>query len=419
MPNKFLIKFESLELKSLLAARYFMHIYNIAIFERKKKFSFDGSFTFEGKSFDCGYHAIDVGRSLLYNGILNSVGIEWIKSPSTRSLVINDKKYNRGYHFKELKEDFSPDNKFLFKSDFLLKLEQIYGSDFVRFSIENIAKSYFQNQLWINNNLSDEIKLTNIYPWFFPLSPKDELGNLNKLRPHFHNKTTENNLVMYPKSGSFGSITSALKKVLEEVIIESQDSEYRFASFDENGKLSVDKDTFHIWPIDYHDVASRFNLELPDFTESYFYLISVVLEVSITFTNHEILVGDKNYYIDRVSSPESLSGKNLVSSLQFECETLTDISEERLIKNIRLFTTKFLDNPSWSKFNIKKVRLKRYNPENVDIKVKRIIDFVESKNPQLIVLNRHLVIENLSNSLEVIVERIKDRIINTDWEDLK
>ena len=81
MLGKPLIKFGSSELKSLLAARYFMADNNIKIVDRRKRFSFDDSFIFEEKSFDCGYHAIDVGRSLVYNDILTSLDIEWVTSP--------------------------------------------------------------------------------------------------------------------------------------------------------------------------------------------------------------------------------------------------------------------------------------------------------------------------------------------------
>ena len=72
---------------------------------------------FEGKSFDCGYHAIDVGRSLVYNNIVKSLDMQWIESPSTRSLVFNGKKVKRGYDFSELKADFSSENKNIYQSN--------------------------------------------------------------------------------------------------------------------------------------------------------------------------------------------------------------------------------------------------------------------------------------------------------------
>ena len=406
MLDKIIIKFGSIELKSLLAARYFMADNNVEIVDRGKKFSFDNSFIFEGKSFDCGYHVVDVGRSLVYDDILTSLDIEWVKSPSTRSLVFNGKKYKRGYDIVELQEDFSSENKKVFQSKFLTKLEKIYGSDFINYSIENIAKSYVQNRLWIKYNLSAEMILTNIYPWFFPLSPEDKQGNLNKLRPHFQNCQIENNFVMYPKEGSFMSITDSLRRSVKGLISEADDSNYQFASFDRDGKIDVDKNTYHVLPIDYFDIASRFNLEFPDYTESHFYLVSVILDNPINFNDLEILVGDTDYYIDRVSAPDSLSGKRVITSLQFECETLSDIDENELIGNIKSFADTFLENASWDKYKIMKAVIKRYNTQGIDEKINNILDFVESKNPQVIVLNRHVNFGNVSESIETLITRI-------------
>lgn len=407
MFDKTLIKFETNELKSLLVARYFMDSKNIVIVDRKKRFSFDDSFMFEGKSFDCGYHAIDVGRSLVYNNILKSLDMHWVESPSTRSLVFNGKKLERGYDLSELKADFSSEDKKIYQRNFLRKLESVYGSEFVTFAIENIAKSYVQNQLWIKYDLSDEIKLTNIYPWFFPFSSKDKQGNLNKYRPHFHNAMSQDKLVTYPKEGSFMSISTALRDVLTDVNFVPQDTDYQFATFDDNGKVEVEKNTLHVWPINYADLASRFNLEFPDQVESTFYLVSVVLDEPVRFDDHEILVGDKSYYIDRVSSPESLIGMQNVCSLQFECETLESLEEDVVIKNIKSFTNAFFDNVSWDKYDFKKVPLKRYNTQGIDEKLSKIITFVESRNPQVIVLNRSFGMENLSEGIENLVNKIE------------
>jgi hypothetical protein len=408
MSDKYLLKFEANELKSLLVARHFMDSTNVEIIDRKKRFSFDDSFIFEGKSFDCGYHAVDIGRSLVYNDILTSLDIQWVKSKSTRSLIFNGKKYKRGYVFNELEADFSSENKNVYQSHFLKNLETVYGSDFITFAIEDIAKSYVQNQIWIRSNLSYEIILTNIYPWFFPFVSADNQGNMNKSRPHFHNRMTQDNSVMYPKEGSFMSITNALRNDFGAVNFVTKDAEYQFATFDDNGKVEVEDNTFHVWPINYIDLASRFNLDFPDYVESSFYLVSVILDKPTSFDDHEILVGDKSYYIDRVSSPESLVGIQNVCSLQFECETLESLEEEVVIENIKSFTNTFFDNVSWDKYNFKKVPLKRYNTEGVEEKLSKIITFVESRNPQVIVMNRSFLMENLSEGIEGLVNKIEE-----------
>ena len=410
MTNNTLLKFETKELKSLLAAKYFIKNEQVEIVNRSKRFSFDDSFVFKNKNFDCGYHAVDIGRSKIYNDLLRSTDLEFHSSPSTRSLVFNNKKYDRGYDVALLEKDFSLKNKNRFNGKFLKNLERIYGSDFISFAIENISQSYAQNKLWIQDRLSDEIILTNIYPWFFPYTDDDKAGNLNSIRPHFHNKMIQDNLVMYPKHASFGSIAHALETNLKNFISSVANAEYEFASLDDNGKITVEDNTVHVLPIDYLDIATRFNLEYPHFNISNFYLVSVVLENEINFKDHEILVGDKNYYIDRVSSTDSLSGNKTVTAIQFECESLIELSEDILVDNLKAFSDRFLEDAKWSGYNIKKVPLKRYNTDGISEKCQNIVNFVELMNPQVIVLNRNFNFENLSESVEHLISRIQEII---------
>ena len=410
MLGKRLIKFGSSELKSLIVAKHLMTDHNVEVVDRRKRFSFDDSFNFHGKSFDCGYHAIDIGRSEVYNDILLSLDIDWVKSPSTRSLVFNSKKYKRGYDFKELGEDFSREVKNKFSSEFSTKLERVYGSEFVSYALENISQSYTQNCIWKEKRLSDKVVLTNIYPWFFPLTSEDVDGGLNDIRPHFHNHMVEENMVMYPKVGSFQSITEFLRGSLRNNMSRPSDGDYRFAELDDNGIMSVEPNTLHILPIDYFDIAARFNLEFLDYVDTSFYLVSVVFGNAISFDTHEILVGDKEYYIDRVSSPDTLSSRPDITSLQFECEGFSDINEEELLNNIRKFTDNFITNAQWVDCDVKRVKIKRFNVEGIDRKIQKVINFVESKNPQVVVLNRHVNFEILSNGVENLINKITEKV---------
>ena len=92
------LQFETNELKSLLVAKHFSMLdFEVNIIDRKKKFSFDDSFLFNGNIFDCGYHAVDIGRSLDYNAILDSLNIDWEITEGKRLLVFNNKILNRGF----------------------------------------------------------------------------------------------------------------------------------------------------------------------------------------------------------------------------------------------------------------------------------------------------------------------------------
>jgi len=405
---KKLLQFETNELKSLLVAKHFSILdYEVNIVDRKKRFSFDDSFLFNENTFDCGYHAVDIERSVQYNTILDSLNINWEITEGKRLLVFNNTIFDRGYNFEKIKNSFSIINKNLYKDTFLSNLESIYGSEFVKFSIENIAESYVQNRLWIKKKLSSEKILNNIYPWFFPNNKKD---NLDKIKKHFHNDVNKKVYVRYPKKGGFMNIVKSARLSLNESISIIEDNSYKIAKIDDNGFLAdTNKNTLHIWPIDYFDIASRFGFELPEFETVNFYLVSVILNKKINLNCNEILVGDKSFYIDRISSPQTLMGLNEIDTIQFECEHENEINENELINNLLEFSKLFLNVNVFLSYDIKKVKIKRYNSERISEMTNKIIDFVENKNPQLIVLNRSFNYENLSDGIPSLIKIIKKR----------
>ena len=403
------LQFETIELKSLLVAKHFSMLdFEVNIIDRKKKFSFDDSFLFNGNIFDCGYHAVDIGRSLDYNAILDSLNIDWEITEGKRLLVFNNKILSRGFNFEKIKNSFSSLNKNLYNDSFLSYLESIYGSEFVKFSIENIAKSYTQNRLWIKQKLSAEKILYNIYPWFFPNNNND---NLDKIATHFHNDVNKKVFVRYPKNGGFMSITKSARSNLTECITKNKDDNYRVAKIDDNGiLLNSNKNTLHIWPIDYFDIAPRFGFKLPKFEIVNFYLVSVILNKKINLNCNEILVGDKSYYVDRISSPKTLMGSRNIDAIQFECEHEDELTEKELINNLLGFSRKFLEVNTFASYEIKKVKIKRFNITNINKLVSNIVNFLENKNPQLVVLNRSLNYENLSDGIPSLIKSIKNKI---------
>ena len=408
MKKKTKIIFETNELKSLLVGKYFYDSgYQVKIKNRIKNFSFDDSFSFDGYTFDCGYHAVDIDRSKLYNDILDKLNIKWNISDGKRLLVFKDLILDRGYSFNKIEHLFQKKNKNIFKNKFLKKLENIYGSDFVRFSIDFLSKSYVQNRLWNKLNLDYTEILKNIYPWFFPNEKND---NMKMIHNHFHNKVDKKVFVRYPKSDGFISITKSLRDNLNKIIIGEKEN-YKIAKFDNHGNIiDCDSNSLHVAPIDYFEIASNFDLKLPYYESSYFYLVSVILDKPFFLKTNEILVADNKYHIDRISSTEKLSGIDNVRSLQFECENEINLSNESILKNILSFSRKVLKIKSFKNYDIKSVKIKRYDTKDITIKINNIINFIENKNPNFIVMNRHLNYENLSDGVPNLINRIKSKI---------
>ena len=87
-----------------------------------------------------------------------------------------------------------------------------------------------------------------------------------------------------------------------------------------------------------------------------------------------------------------------------------EINENDLINNLLEFSKLFLNVNVFLSYDIKKVKIKRYNSERISEMTNKIIDFVENKNPQLIVLNRSFNYENLSDGIPSLIKIIEKKI---------
>ena len=140
--------FHSNELKTLSVARYYqLRKVPVKIYDQKKKFTFDDSFCINGQVFDCGYHAIDIGRDKIWDEISESLGLEWTITAGSRMMALLERLLPRYYDSSEISDVVSLANKNKFEDPFLQHLESRYGTDFVKYSIDHIAQSYAPNVL--------------------------------------------------------------------------------------------------------------------------------------------------------------------------------------------------------------------------------------------------------------------------------
>lgn len=403
------------ELKSLAVARYFqLGGQPFTIYDVKKRFSFDDSFLVEGYLFDCGYHAVDISRSKRFNQILDSLDMEWIITPGAREMGLMSMLLPRGYDFEDLPSNISRENKGLYDDQLLSELEDKYGSDFTKYCLEEIALSYVQNTLWSEMNLGAEQVLKNIYPWFFP---KLESDKYESIQPHYHYTNIDEHPVRYPAKNGFMSITHKLRRALEGGIKTSlNENGELYAAFDDYGifkSSGAAEHGIHLAPIDYVELSERFSLPYPKHQKTNFYLVSIVFETPQIIHFNEVLMGDRQYLFDRVGSPDFLEGK-ICERVQFEAESLEPLEDDDLLANIKMFVDQHIGSTEFKHVDIKKVKINRYLDPDIVIKTKEIIDFVETKNQKLIVLNRSMNYENLSDSIPGIINLVESKLNEND-----
>ena len=399
--------FHTNELKSLAVARYFqLKGRNFTIFDSQKKLNFDGSFLVQGHSFDCGYHAIDNGRSKEWGSILDTLDLSWSITSGARAMVLLGKMLPHNYDSILLRDVISDVDTRKYQEPFLRHLESHYGTALVEYCLQDIVASYAQNSIWAEAKFSPKEVLKNVYPWFFPKSDAD---SFNLIPPHFHYFSSGERSSRYPMEGGFSRITDALRAAVGSHIfsIES-DNNYRFGAFDDAGVLispGSDRKGLHIVPVNHFELSQRFSLPYPQSRQTNFYIVSIVLDDPVRLNFNEILVGDKRYLFDRISSPDVLQRKS-VMRVQVEAESLDELDTNELVENIRLFFNRHLGEVEFKFIDIKKVKIIRFLDQELEAKTHFITRFVEARNPGLLVLNRTLNFENLSDGIPKIIELI-------------
>jgi hypothetical protein len=399
--------FHTNELKSLAVARHFqLQGRNFTIFDSQKKLNFDASFIIQGHSFDCGYHAIDNGRSKEWGCILDSLDLSWSTTSGARAVVLMGQMLPRNYDKVDLSGVISDVDTRKFQEPFLRHLESHYGTELVEYCLKDIVTSYAQNSIWAEAKLSPKEILKNVYPWFFPKSDTD---SYNLIQPHFHFFNSGKRSSRYPTDGGFADITDALREAVKAHIVGIEsDNNYRFGVFDDAGVFvspGSNRKGLHIVPVNHFALSQQFLLPYPQSRQTNFYLVSIILVEPIILNVNEILVGDTHYLFDRISSPDVLQHKT-VMRVQVEAERVVELDANELVENIKLFFDRFLGKVEFKYIDIKKLKINRFLDHELEPKTHHITRFVEERNPGLLVLNRTLNFENLSDGIPKFIELI-------------
>lgn len=283
-----------------------------------------------GSIFDSGYHALDYMRSeittKLFMKVLNN--------------LFNKIKLNRGIYISgNLIEYNSPIEKWPKSISKLINLRSegiitgeiteetisyLYGEKFKDLCVDDIFVSYPSEVRSLKEGGGELFK--NIYPWFFPKLDVINNGASTEWGQYHNAMRSQDQYVLYPKSGGFfGFIKGIYDKIdkelcdvylgCDDVVIDVDSNNIcQSVSVNEN-KIKSDH---YFWCAPFFGLSSILGLSLPTGVPQALVLGSFEIKGEFDQDFHEILVGDKNHKINRISFPGNLRGeKNNLLQVEF------------------------------------------------------------------------------------------------------
>lgn len=300
--------------------------YGVTLVEKSRELGgLTGSFRDElGNVFDYGYHALDYNRSVFTTNLFRRLlGDKVRKVKLRRGLLLENQlvDYNaptanwperlrKLLPKSEIADDIGSTPK---RND----LERVYGKPFTDLIFERVLRSYAALRWKLENGIPEDELLELIYPWYFPLSAK--LGGRDREWHRYHDRIRagEEQEVLYPSAGGFGQILRALEAGINRdnfKLLSGVDSlSYEFDPGTRSiRKVVADGNEFRsrqiYWCAPIAVLCKQFGIALPEMKPQEFVLGSFAFSSEVDGRYHEILAGDPEHPIDRISFPCALSG---------------------------------------------------------------------------------------------------------------
>lgn len=380
------------DLKSLLLLQNLKSGSYEAKITAPRKFNFDTSYKFKEQNFDCGYHAVEITRSNEVWELIKNLPIEFREFKANRYLYLNDQILNRNYSILDLNDS---------------KIKSIYKDDInkaYRYFIDHYVEGKFvpsfeQNKLWKNKfNLSRDIYLVNIQPWFYP---KEFLHLIKRdVAYHFENLKNDDREIAYPIANGFGAIQECLRDDLSQYIREANILETPLKSFEvvtDLDRRGRDTGKLYVVPVDFLCLLQ--NDKALQVAETEYAIADVELQNEIDIDWSEILVAEPDIVIDRISSPQHLAEGGKSRFLQVEKELSKGLCEKTfcsaLVKDIEKVITSISHKPNQVKsYKIKRVPFRRFDNEVSAAAVAECISYIENKFENIVVANRSILYRN-------------------------
>jgi protoporphyrinogen oxidase len=287
-----------------------------------------------GDVFDFGYHTLDYNRSpfttkvfaQVLNGRFHSFSLK-------RGMVIRGHVIRYNAPISEWPEDIS---RHVEKSDFLDTLDgpptresisTIFGEYLTRIAFDEILPSY-PCLAWERRNGKPESDLMGqIYPWFFPRSVKNHVSDTEWSKFHQAVRDKDEHVVLYPDEGGFGAFVDGiadqidtsnltLRTGLSKLDVSMENPDQKISYVDADGdRFTADR---YFWCAPLTLMGRLINFPFPSVHPQTLCLGSYAFDEELPFHFHEILVGDKNIPINRISFPGKIAGgKNNLVQLEY------------------------------------------------------------------------------------------------------
>ncbi len=283
-----------------------------------------------GDTFDFGYHTVDYNRSpfttrffsRMLKGKFHTLSLHRGIALQGHTLSYNSpiSEWPKGITEKIGLSDF---HDALDGPPTREAIEKIYGPHFTRVAFDEILPSYPSLAWQKRNGKAESDLMDSVYPWFFPRTSEKVVEGPEWVKYHQKVRNQGEHLVMYPDEGGFGAFISGIYDHVDhsqvtvvkgfasmDVVLDQKDQRV--------SKVVIDGISYtanrYFWCAPLVIMGRLLGMQFPVAHPQMLCLGSYAFENELPFQFHEILVGEKDVPINRISFPGAIAGKknNLV-----------------------------------------------------------------------------------------------------------
>ena len=301
-----------------------------------------------GNSFDYGRHVLNYGRTDLATQFFElTLGNQVRKFRLERGLLLRGELIGYAAPLADWPAEFRQQIRLAADSPQVRvgskrkEFAAAYGSWFADFVFDDVV-SAFPTLLWRRERGTPEEELLDwIFPWFFPLSdreaPPDEdaergVFSAESRRYHYDTRHRDGETVLFPAGGrGFGQwLEAMIEQSTPQVDVRAELGDLGFEFRPGTCRLDAvhtAETTYrprHVfWCAPLPILCQAFNWELPSGEPQSFLLGNFTFERPLDVEYHEVLGGDPNHRINRISFPGRIGGQPQPTTLQIEHLNLT------------------------------------------------------------------------------------------------